>query len=72
MKNQDQCYCKHKDMLPQSCDRQLNKQTDIYEILHSTEVENNSGDPKNARKGPRLNLPMARNDFYVQEYRDIT
>ena len=37
MKNQDHCYCKHEDMLPQSYD----KQTDIYEILHSTEVENN-------------------------------
>ena len=36
MKIQDHCYCKHEDMLPQSCDRQ----TDIYEILHSTEVEN--------------------------------
>ena len=25
-----------------------------------------------ARKGPRINLPMATTNFYVQEYRDIT
>ena len=25
-----------------------------------------------ARKGPRMNLPTARTNFYVQEYRDIT
>ena len=31
-----------------------------------------SGDHKKAKKGPRMNLPMARNNFYVQEYRDKT
>ena len=28
--------------------------------------------PLKARKGPRINLPTARTNFYVQVYRDIT
>ena len=31
-----------------------------------------SGDPYKARIGPRMNLPTARTNVYVQEYRDIT
>ena len=27
-----------------------------------------SGDPKKARKGPRMNIPTARTNFYVQRY----
>ena len=27
---------------------------------------------QNARKVPRINLPMVKTNFYVQKYRDIT
>ena len=30
------------------------------------------GTPKKPDKGPRMNLPTARTNFYVQEYQDIT
>ena len=38
----------------------------------NTDLNNHNVQLWGARKGPRMNLPTARTNFYVQEYRDIT
>ena len=59
MKNEDHCYCKHEDILPQSC----NKLTDKYKDKQTsyTEVKNMNGQNTYAKNKTLLSLRASGN-----------